>query len=136
LNPQIPKTTEPNELATLKQPVRRVLQRHYSEAFEMAPSENSLVVAEQSLFSCFFGDEGIGCFARNTRGDGVGLFLSIGVVNSTKFIDVIQWWDARKTVLPAGEGNAAHPTLDAQLTTNSANGAVTGRREILMQFTF
>jgi hypothetical protein len=41
---------------------------------------------------------------------------------------VIQWWDARKTVLPAGEGNAAHATLDAQLTTNSANGAVTGRR--------
>jgi hypothetical protein len=57
LNPQIPKTAEPDELATLKQTVPRVLQRHYSEAFEIAPSENNLVVAEQSLFRCLFGDE-------------------------------------------------------------------------------
>jgi hAT family C-terminal dimerisation region len=35
------------------------------------------------------------------RGDEVDDYLAYGAVNASKFIDVLQWWPARKNALPA-----------------------------------
>jgi hAT family C-terminal dimerisation region len=54
------------------------------------------------LFSTQFGEEeSTECYGVKTRGDEVECFLSMGIVTSTTFIDVVQWWAARKEVLPA-----------------------------------
>jgi hypothetical protein len=93
LNPQIPKPTNPNKLAHITGVVHAVLQRRYSGP--MAAPTPAILEPADTLFSAMF-QPNVSAF----RGDEVDDYLAYGAVNSSKFIDVLQRWSARKNALP------------------------------------
>jgi hypothetical protein len=98
LNPQLPKPTDPIEQAELMLTIRAVLQRRYSG--EMAAQEPQLSEDDgHSLFAMLLGRQSGA--VRPTVGDEVDHYISMGVASASSFIDVIQWWIARKELLPA-----------------------------------
>jgi hAT family C-terminal dimerisation region len=94
LNPQIPKPTDPNKLAQITGVVRAVLQRRYS--CQMAAPTPANQEPVDTLFSAMF-QPNVSTFL----GDEVDDHLAYGAVNASKFIDVLQWWSARKNALTA-----------------------------------
>jgi hAT family C-terminal dimerisation region len=94
LNPQIPKPTDPNKLAQITGVVRAVPQSRYSG--QMAVPKPANQEPADSLFSAMF-QPNVSAF----RGDEVDDYLAYGAVNASKFMDVLQWWSARKNALPA-----------------------------------
>jgi hAT family C-terminal dimerisation region len=94
LNPQIPKSTDPQTFAHITCVVRAVLQRRYSG--QMATPTLACQEPADTLFSAMF-QPNIAAFP----GDEVDEYLAYGAVNASKFIDVLQWWSTRKNALPA-----------------------------------
>jgi hAT family C-terminal dimerisation region len=94
LNPHIPKPTDPTKLAQLAGVVRPVIQRRYSGPMAaptpaiQEPADTFFPAVFQPHVSAFWGDE-------------VDDYLAYGAVNSSKFIDVLHRWSARKNALPA-----------------------------------
>jgi hAT family C-terminal dimerisation region len=109
LNPQIPKPTDPVTLSIIKNHVRGILNDRYADKMVALPPGRSISGASQpdtlfqALFSASAGaaviDEDIDNHAL--ADDEVDRYLSMGLVVSQSFIDIIQWWMARKDVLPA-----------------------------------
>ncbi|CAM6016384.1 unnamed protein product [Sphagnum balticum] len=95
LNPQIPKPTNWTELKFVLDFVRNSLQRRYSADVSSRQSIEQ-EVAGNSLFAVMFQPQ------RGVSGNGneVDWYLSIGVVKSSGFIDILSWWLARKELLP------------------------------------
>ncbi|CAK9235621.1 unnamed protein product [Sphagnum troendelagicum] len=94
LNLQICKPTDPAKLKLIVDLVRNSLQRHCSaevssrQSIEQEAAGNSLFIAMFQL-------------QRDVGGNGneVDQYLSIGVVQSLGFIDILSWWSARKELL-------------------------------------
>ena len=107
LNPQIPKPTDARKLKDLKDMIRLVLKDHYAD--KMSPLPNRPVpdsLSDTSLFEALFassagGDALLSANNDDPISDKVDRYLGMGIVMSTSFIDVIQWWMACKDVLPA-----------------------------------
>jgi hAT family C-terminal dimerisation region len=94
LNPQIPKPTDLHKLAQITGVGRAGLQRRYSG--QMAAPTLACQEPADTLFSTMF-QPNVSAF----RGNEVDDYLAYGAVNASKFIDVLQWWSARKNALPA-----------------------------------
>ena len=106
LNPQIPKSTDPEELSMLKEVIRGVLNDHYADKMQ-TPLPVPGISDSQSggtLFEALFASAGgaiLGNAVSPVRHDEVDKYLTMGLVVSQSFIDVVQWWMARRDVLPA-----------------------------------
>jgi hypothetical protein len=107
LNPQIPKPSDPAKLSKLKETIRTLLNEKYSDKLEAVSSHP--VQSDTTLFEALFASVSNSTAADPDAPGGVPLpasdeverYLAMGVVQSKSFIDVIQWWIARKDVLPA-----------------------------------
>lgn len=107
LNPQIPKPLDPAKLSKLKETIRTLLNEKYSDKLEAVSSHP--VQSDTTLFEALFASVSNSTVADPDAPGGVPLpasdeverYLAMGVVQSKSFIDVIQWWIARKDVLPA-----------------------------------
>ncbi len=87
LNPQIPKMIDPMELKLVVDLVRNLLQRCYSAEVSSRQSIER-EAAGNSLFAAMFQPQrGVG-----GNSDEVDQYLSISVVESLGFIDVLSWW--------------------------------------------
>jgi len=95
LNSQIPKPTNLTELKFVVDLVRNSLQRRYSAEVSSHQSIEQ-EAAGNSLFAAMFQ------LQRNVGGNGneVDQYLSIGVVQSSGFINILLWWSAHKELLP------------------------------------
>ncbi len=95
LNPQLPRPTDLTAMGQITALIRSQILRRYSNIVA-APTPRPDRV--DTLFAAMFeqvqnvGDE---------IGDEVEKYLSLGVVTSSSFIDVMEWWTARKDVFPA-----------------------------------
>jgi hypothetical protein len=96
LNSQIPKPTDSAYLKLVVDLVHNSLQRRYSAEVSSRQSIKQ-EVASNSLFAAMFQPQ------RGVSGNGneVDQYLSIGVVQSLGFIDILSWWSARKELLPS-----------------------------------
>ncbi len=94
LNPQIPKPTDSVELKLIVNLVRNSLQCCYSAEVSSRQSIEQ-EVAGNLVFAAMFQSQ------RNVGGNDneVDQYLSIGIVQSSGFIDVLLWWSARKESL-------------------------------------
>jgi len=94
LNSQIPKPTNLTELKLVVDLVRNSLQRRYSAEVSSHQSIEQ-EAASNSLFAAMFQ------LQRNVGGNGneVDQYLSIGVVQSSGFINILLWWSAHKELL-------------------------------------
>ncbi|CAN5966928.1 unnamed protein product [Sphagnum jensenii] len=95
LNPQIPKPTDPTELKLVVDFVRNSLQRRYSAEVSSRHSIEQEATDNLLFVTMFQPQRGVG-----GNGDKVNQYLSISVVQSSGFIDVLLWWSARKELLP------------------------------------
>ncbi|CAK9259040.1 unnamed protein product [Sphagnum jensenii] len=87
LNPQIPKTIDPMELKLVVDLVCNLLQRCYSAEVNSRQSIER-EAAGNSLFATMFQPQrGVG-----GNSDEVDQYLSINIVESSGFIDVLSWW--------------------------------------------
>ena len=111
LNPQIPKPSDRAKLQQLKERIRAVLKEQYADkmkAYEPA-GRSSVSESDTSLFEALFAGSSSAPPGLQENADGVPLpvfdevnrYLSMGVVHSQSFIDVIQWWKSQKEMLPA-----------------------------------
>ncbi len=95
LNPQLPRPTDLIAMGQITALIRSQILRRYSNIIT-APTPRPDRV--DTLFVAMFeqvqnvGDE---------IGDEVEKYLSLGVVTSSSFIDLMEWWTARKDVFPA-----------------------------------
>jgi hypothetical protein len=95
LNRQIPKPTDPVELKLIVDLVHNLLQRCYSAEVSARQSIEQ-EAAGNSLFAAMFQPQhGVG-----GNGNEVDQYLSIGIVQSSGFIDILSWWSAQKELLP------------------------------------
>jgi hAT family C-terminal dimerisation region len=106
LNPQIPKPTDPARLASLKTIIRAVLTEGYADKMQGPPPSPDVSDSQSgtpSLFQALFANAGGGAVPQEQSvvNDEVEKYLTIGNVTSQSFLDVVQWWMARKDVLPA-----------------------------------
>jgi hypothetical protein len=108
LNPQIPKPSDPVKLSTMKATIRGVLNDRYADKMKApAPVRGAGDVQSDTLFEAIFATSDGG--GADLQGDGnacptndeVDRYLTMGIVVSQSFIDIVQWWMARKDVLPA-----------------------------------
>jgi hAT family C-terminal dimerisation region len=98
LNPQLPKPTNPIEQAKLMLTIRAVLQRRCSG--EITAQEPQLCEDDgHSLFAALLWRQSGA--VHPTVDDEVDRYILMGVARASSFIDVIQWWIARKELLPA-----------------------------------
>jgi len=122
LNPQIPKPTDQAELKLIVDLVHNLLQRRYSAEVSARQSIEQ-EAAGNSLFAVMFQPQhGVG-----GNGNEVDRYLSIGVVQSSGFIDILSWWSARKELLPghyqmAMDYHGTPATLTPSERVNSAAG--------------
>ena len=107
LNPQIPKVTDPMKLKQLKDTIRELLKEpRYAERMEVLPPSPAMQ-SDTTLFRALFAsNSGAGALLQGDENgerpcDEVDRYLAMGVVVSQGFIDVIQWWMARKDAMPA-----------------------------------
>ncbi|CAM6073782.1 unnamed protein product [Sphagnum tenellum] len=94
LNPQIPEPTDSTELKLVVDLVRNSLQRCYLA--EVSSRQNiEQEAADNSLFAAMFQPQ------RDVSGNDneVDQYLSISVVQSSGFIDILSWWSTRKELL-------------------------------------
>jgi hypothetical protein len=95
LNPQLPRPTDLTAMGQITTLIRSQILRRYSNIVA-APTPRPDRV--DTLFVAMFeqvqnvGDE---------IGNEVEKYLSLGVVTSSSFIDVMEWWTTRKDVFPA-----------------------------------
>jgi hypothetical protein len=107
LNPQIPKPNDPVKLSTMKATIRGVLNDRYADKMEApAPVRGAGDVQSDTLFEALFASDGGGADFQGDRNacptnDEVYRYVTMGIVVSQSFIDIVQWWMARKDVLPA-----------------------------------
>ena len=112
LNPQIPKPTDPVMLSIIKGHIRgRVLHDQYADKLEALPpvrpaSDSRSDTLFEALFANTTRSGGVFDGDRNNSlstpvHDEVDPYLTMGLVISQSFIDIVQWWMARKDVLPA-----------------------------------
>jgi hypothetical protein len=137
LNPQIPKSTNPAELKLVVIHVCDLLQHHCStevssrQSIEQKATGNSLFVAMFQLQRDVGGN-----------GDEVDQYLSIDVVQSSGFIDVLSWWSAWKESLPghyqmAMDYHGTPATSTPSKRVNSAAGReFTCTRQLLSSLVF
>jgi hypothetical protein len=98
LKPQLLKPTDSTEQSKLMLNISAVLQRRYS--VEMAAQETQLSEDDGlSLFATLFGRQSGA--VRPTVGDEVYRYISMGFSSASSYIDLIQWWIARKELLPS-----------------------------------
>ena len=111
LNPQIPKPSDQAKLNELKDIIRALLKEQYADKMESIEPQPVLDSEDATLFKALL-FAGTGCGAallQDADGEGIPFpasdevdrYLMMGVVHSQSFIDVIQWWKARKETLPA-----------------------------------
>ena len=110
LNPQIPKPTDPVTLSIIKGHVRGVLNDRYADKMVALPPGRPVSgLQSDSLFEALFSaSTGSGAVVEDNDNqalihvnDEVDRYLTMGLVVSQSFIDIVQWWMARKDVLPA-----------------------------------
>ena len=110
LNPQIPKPSDRAQLQQLKDRIRAVLREHYADKMKVyEPALDSVLESDTTLFEALFAGSSSAPAALQENGDGVPLpvcdevdrYLAMGIAHSQSFIDVIQWWQAQKEMLPA-----------------------------------
>jgi hypothetical protein len=107
LNPQIPKPSNPVKLSTMKATIRGVLNDRYADKMEApAPVRGAGDVQSDTLFEALFASDGGGADLQGDRNacptnDEVDRYVTMGIVVSKSFINIVQWWMARKDVLPA-----------------------------------
>jgi hypothetical protein len=95
LNLQLPRPTDPTAMGQITALIRSQIQRRYLNIVVMPTPRPDRV---DTLFATMFeqvqnvGDE---------IDDEVEKILSLGVVTSSSFIDVMEWWTTRKDVFPA-----------------------------------
>ena len=73
------------------------------------PAQDSVLESDTTLFEALFAGSSSAPAALQENGDGVPLpvcdevdrYLAMGIAHSQSFIDVIQWWQAQKEMLPA-----------------------------------
>jgi hypothetical protein len=94
LNLQILKLTDPVELKLVVDLVRNLLQRRYSAEVSFRQSIEQ-EAAGKSLFTAMFQPQ----HDIGGNGDKVDQYLSISVVQSVGFIDILSWWSAQKELL-------------------------------------
>jgi hypothetical protein len=90
LNPQLPRPTDLTAMGQITALIRSQILRQYSNIVA-APTPRPDRV--DTLFAAMFEQ------VQNV-GDEVEKYLSLGVVTSSSFIDVMEWWTARKDVFP------------------------------------
>jgi hypothetical protein len=117
LNPQMQKPTCASKLKELKSIIHAVLNDCYSHKLldvvppPSAPSSNTTNLCEVFFSSCGGGNGAKdGNIEDISIGDEVDQYLAMGVVVLQTFIDVVQWWMARKEQLPAQHNH--HMDLD------------------------
>lgn len=111
LNPQIPKPSDRAKLQQLKERIRAVLKEQYADKMKVykPAGRGSASESDTSLFEALFAGSSSAPPGLQENADGVPLpvfdevdrYLSMGVVHSQSFIDVIQWWKSQKEMLPA-----------------------------------
>jgi hAT family C-terminal dimerisation region len=112
LNPQIQKPTDAVKLKDLKATIRTVLKNRYSDKLHAIEPRPGSIPSSKSVFEVLFsgrssGGVVVGGSSRESDvddpclGDEVDRYLAMGIVEAESFIDVIQWWIARKDKLPA-----------------------------------
>ncbi|CAK9267976.1 unnamed protein product [Sphagnum jensenii] len=95
LNPQLLRPTNFTAMGQITALIRSQILRRYSNIVAVPTPQPDRV---DTLFAAMFeqvqnvGDE---------IGDEVEKYLSLGIVTSSSFIDVMEWWTARKDVFPA-----------------------------------
>jgi hypothetical protein len=95
LNPQLPRPTDPTAMGQITALIRSQIQRRYSNIVVVPTRQPDRV---NMLFVAMFEQ------VQNVRdeiGNEVKKYLNLGVVTSSSFIDVMEWWTARKDVFPA-----------------------------------
>jgi hypothetical protein len=120
LNLQIPKSTDPAELKLVIDLVRNLLQRCYSVEVSSCQSIEQEAV-DNSLFAAMFQPQhGVG-----GNDDKVNQYLSISVVQSSRFIDILSWWSAQKELLPGHYQMVMdyHETLATSMPLERVNSA-------------
>jgi hAT family C-terminal dimerisation region len=110
LNPQIPKPTDPVMLSIIKGHIRAVLNYRYADKLEALPpvrpaSDSRSDTIFEALFANTTWSGGAFDGDRNNAlstpvHDEFDPYLTMGLVVSQSFIDIVQWWMARKDVLP------------------------------------
>ena len=109
LNPQIPKPSDQAKLKELKDIIRALLKEQYADKMETVEPRPAVLESESTLFEALFSGSGRGAVLQDADNEGVPFpasdevdrYLMMGVVHSQSFIDVIQWWKARKETLRA-----------------------------------
>ena len=104
LNPQIPKPSDQAKLKELKDIIRALLKEQYADKMETVEPRPAVLESESTLFEALFSGSGRGAVLQDADNEGVPFpasdevdrYLMMGVVHSQSFIDVIQWWKARK----------------------------------------
>jgi hAT family C-terminal dimerisation region len=131
LNPQLPKPADASELKHVTDRVRDVLQRRYP----------ALLNGEANVETGDPGQVSTSLFASILRpsvsmGAGgaveeINKYLSMGVVQSDGFLDVLSWWSTRKAALP-GHYQMAMDYFGSQATSTPSERAnsVAGREFI------
>jgi hypothetical protein len=95
LNPQLPRPTDLTAMGQITALIRSQILRRYSNIVVVPTPQPDRV---DTLFAAMFkqvqnvGDE---------ISDEVEKYLSLGVVTSSSFINVMEWWTTRKDVFPA-----------------------------------
>ena len=95
LNPQLPRSTDPTAMGQITTLIRSLIQCRYSNIVAALTPQPDRV---DTLFTAMFEHvQNVG----EVIGDEVEKYLSLGVVTSSSFIDVMEWWMAQKDVFPA-----------------------------------
>ncbi|KAI2494690.1 hypothetical protein MHU86_19825 [Fragilaria crotonensis] len=104
LNPQIPKPTDPVMLSIITCHIQGVLSDQYADKLKADSRSNTLF---EALFAnttrsggVFDGDRN-NALSTPVHDNEVDQYLTMGLVLSQSFIDIVHWWMARKDVLPA-----------------------------------
>ena len=136
LNPQLPRPTDPAARGQITALIRSLIQRRYSNVVAApTPRPDSI----DTLFTAMFKQvQNVG----EVIGDEVEKYLSLGVVTSLSFIEVMEWWTARKDVFLAYYQMASDylgtPTMStpSERVNNMARREFTATRQSLSSSVF
>ncbi|KAI2491756.1 hypothetical protein MHU86_22806 [Fragilaria crotonensis] len=104
LNPQIPKPTDPVMLSIIKGHIRGVLSDRYADKLKADSRSDTLfeaLFANTTRSGGVFDGDCNNALSTPVHDNEVDRYLTMGLVISQSFIDIVQWWMARKDVLPA-----------------------------------
>jgi hypothetical protein len=79
----------------MKATIRGVLNDRYADKMKApAPVQGAGDVQSDTLFEALFASDGGGADLQGDRNDEVDRYVTMGIVVSQSFIDIVQWWMA------------------------------------------